>query len=610
MSIQPLLLLALAVAARVTELFVRDGDICYRLVPRSMTGGGLLAQPGWLDLAVPVVFLLALGTTAATVARWRPRSEELRAAAGDALWLLAFPLLMGLSLYVGVERWLVTPVFDLPSTLRFIQFVLAFAAMNVFMDDLALRNRWARGGVALILAAALAFTQDLTSGPESAMLRPIVILSSIGTLLGVTAWALRRAYRQSPARALVSASLVGAVACFVVAAARSNQISTLVLPSLALVIGAATIRSSKPWPRRVALGGLVSLGLFISLVLPRLLTKEQREGMVENAPFHPHVEYVGRLRVSYDDLRVRDVAVRLARVLDAANAVSRDVYGVSPDVAQLHIGGIAPGGFFAKFPDGIEGNLPSEQIARLMLDRAFLDAPTGSVDDLDPVNAILHEYAHLYGVVPYLPWIMGPEEEGWATYAATQLSQRLFERHGAALWDPPYDYARRARAIVGSNLRGRAVLWSHLDEYGGFRLWHALGLRDGEQALFRRRWGVTDRGMQRFLLMFSRPAAARRVADTFGRADFVASGRAAPVRVSDAVSRADFARFAESLGTESEPMKKRFEKRAGELLHPGVVVPASRGLVDGGIAMLVLVVGVAVVRRRAGGAVEIVTSPR
>ena len=171
------------------------------------------------------------------------------------------------------------------------------------------------------------------------------------------------------------------------------------------------------------------------------------------------------------------MAMCIAHVLEAANEVSRETFGVSPDIKHLTIWGIAPGGFYAEFPNSIVGNFPSEHFLQLGLNKAYLNAPERSASDADPVNMILHEYAHLYGIVPYEPWFMGSEEEGWATYAATRLSLRLYEKYGAGLWNPPYDYAQRARAITTSNLQGHPVVWSHPYEFGGFKMWHALGER-------------------------------------------------------------------------------------------------------------------------------------
>lgn len=581
-------LLLLAVASRWASLSLLNVSPYYRMAPRSFTGSGFLVQPAWLDLAVPAVFILALWTA---VPRERPKASALGKAALDALWILAFPLLAGLSLFLFVQRWLVKPDLDWASLLRFLQFVLAFVAMNVFLDHVTVRNVWARRGLALTLAAVLALSQDLISGPEMAPFRILILLSSVGTLLAATTWALRRVYRQSPVRAIVTATLVGGIGCFLVVAVRSDHIFPLALPALALLAGAATIGSARWWPRVIALFVVVALGLSCSLLLPRLVSPEQRAQMAESAMSAAHTEAIGQMTVSYDDPRVREVAVRMARVLEAANRVSRDSFGVSPEVRRLTIGGIAPGGFFADFPDGIVGNLPSERAAKQLLDSTFLNAPDASIHDLDPVNTILHEYAHLYGVVEYMPWVMGPEEEGWATYAATRLALRLYEKHGAGLWDPPYDYASRAREITRSNLQGRPVLWSHPDEFGGFRLWNALGERDGEVPLFQKRWRATRRDQKRFLLMFSDPEAARHMAAAFGETEFASFGKAAPVPLAQAVSREDLLRFLERAGVPPEPMTSRYDKRARQLIRPGVTVPESRKVLDGVIALLVLGVG-------------------
>ncbi len=304
------------------------------------------------------------------------------------------------------------------------------------------------------------------------------------------------------------------------------------------------------------------------------------------------------MTVSYDDPRVRDVAVRMAHVLEAANEVSRETFGVSPEIEYLTIGGIAPGGFYAGFPNSVTGNLPSERAAKLWLDEAFLNAPERSIHDLDPVNGILHEYSHLYGTVPYMPWLMGPEEEGWATYAATRVSLRLYEKYGAGLWDPPYDYARLARAITTSNLQGHPVVWSHANEFGGFKLWYALGERDGEEALFRKRWDLTQRHEQRFLLMTSNPHAARQLAGGFGEADFAAYGKAEPVLFAQAISLQDYRHLAGMLDTPTDQIKASYDQRANRVIQPGVSVPKPTSIWGGVLALGVLALGLTARRRQ------------
>jgi hypothetical protein len=595
MKRQTWFLLLLAAAARCLSLFVLNTDPYYRLVPRSLTGGGVLVQPGWLDLAVPLVFVVILWTSKPTE---RLTAKSLGQGALDALWILAFPLLTGLALFLYVQRWLVTPTLNGATLLHWIQFALAFVAINMFMDSVSVNNRWARRGLALLLTGALALTQDVMFGADAALAQIVAVLSSPGVLLAITALALRRVYRQSPWRGTLAAVLVGGITCFLVVAVRSESWLTLLVPALALLIGAFAMRSASPWPRRVALGGSLAIGLLLSLLLPRLVPPEPASHLAEDSLTSAHTETAGTLTISYDDPRVRDVAVRLAHVLEAANEVSRETFGVSPEIKYLTIDGIAPGGFYAGFPNSVTGNLPSERAAKLWLDEASLNAPDRSIHDLDPVNAILHEYSHLYGTVPYMPWLMGPEEEGWATYAATRVSLRLFEKYGAGLWEPPYDYARLARAITASNLQGHPVVWSHPDEFGGFRLWYALGERDGEEALFRKRWDLTQREEQRFLLMTSNPGAARRLAGGFGETDFASFGKAEPVRFADAISLEAYLRLAEMLDIPPDQMKASYARRANLLIRPGVRVPRSAGIWDGVVALGVLAVGIAARRRQ------------
>ena len=88
-----------------------------------------------------------------------------------------------------------------------------------------------------------------------------------------------------------------------------------------------------------------------------------------------HSELIEGIRVRYDDIRVRPVAIQLAHVLAAANEVSRETYGVSPDVNELVIRGFESGGFQAKFPHGIEGNFLSPRYVEPCLDGSYLNDP-------------------------------------------------------------------------------------------------------------------------------------------------------------------------------------------------------------------------------------------
>jgi hypothetical protein len=319
------------------------------------------------------------------------------------------------------------------------------------------------------------------------------------------------------------------------------------------------------------------------------------------------------ITVRYDDIRVRTVAMRLAHVLAAANQVSLEAYGISPQVNELVIRGIEKGGFHAQFPHSIAGNLESPRYIELCLDSTYLNDPNGSIHFPDPVNAILHEYSHLYGGVPYIPWIAGgkegAEEEGWATFSATRLSRRLYEHFGSGLWTPAYNYAARAEAITQANLAGHSVYWSHDNEYGGFRLWYALSQRDGEAALYRKRWELTRRDFS-WWFQINDPAAARQIATSFGWADFVSFGSEKVVRFDQVHALQDLQPLEELDGLTADRIKANYARNASLLIDPAIKVPARGPLVlDVALSLLFIALFAAIQRATAGQALSSSPSP-
>ncbi|MFQ5751009.1 MAG: hypothetical protein ACE5HI_03355 [bacterium] len=564
------------------------------MLPRSFIGRGVLIEPSWLDLIVPFMAIMMLWSV-------RPKSHldgrGTTLAILDAVGLLMFPLLTGVGLFLYVSQWLVIPQITLPTFLRWIQFTAAFLAINMFIDALPLKNKWGKRGVILLAVLAMGTLQDWLNN----QFLILSIASSVGTTFVLTVLAFRPLYLQSPWRAVLAAAIVGAIICFLVVAVRSDSMFTLFLPFLALLIGALTIKSSKRWPRWVAVAAVVAVALFLSIGLPRIVSPEFAEMLDERPTPTKYTEEVGSIAVHFDDSRLGDVAKKMARVLEAANEVSKEEFGVSPQVKHLTIWGIFPGGFYADFPDKINGNLISERFIDLAQDSSFLNNPNRSIHFLDPVIGILHEYSHLYGVIFYWPWLNGAEEEGWATYAATRLALRLFDKYGPELWDPPYDYAAQARAITESNLDGHPVAWSHAHEFGGFRLWHALGERDGEEELFRKRWDLTRRDALRMLMFISDPQAARRMADGMGYEDFVSFGTAAPVSFKEVYALKDQQVLADLMENPVEDAKTRYERLANKPVNPSIKVPRSHRHIDIILTFVVVVLafGVNMVTKQA-----------
>ncbi len=288
-----------------------------------------------------------------------------------------------------------------------------------------------------------------------------------------------------------------------------------------MAMGAFLLRRKTLKPAVIALLITTLFSFSFGYLLPELLNNSFFSEMNERKTGTlSHMEQIGTITIKYDDERVRPMLVRLARVIEAANEISEEVFGVSPKVRTLIVSGFAPGGFYGQFPDAIVGNFISPLYVERCLDSSFLKVDVATIDFPDPVNAVLHEYAHLFGIASYFPWVFGAEEEGWATYGAVTLSRLLYQKYGSELWDPPYNYAAFATAIEDSNLNNRPVSWSHPEEFTGFQLWYELGTKMGVEALFRKRWAATRRDPFPPRFFLNDPTQAMAVVNAFGREPF------------------------------------------------------------------------------------------
>jgi hypothetical protein len=586
------ILVALVVASRVLSFFFLKAEPTYVFVPRSYVGGGFQTLPALLDLVVPVVVIYCFWPGR----RFNGRTiQSGRLAIWDAMSFLIFPLVAGLSLFAYEAPWQILPNVTLATFLRWLQFVASYLAWNMLLDELSVKSRWQRLATVPILALSLGLLQDAYSGIQD----PFRVLLSVGLTLTWTVLAFRRRYCQSPLVATLAAAIVGGISCLLIVMGPTESAFPPLLMLIAFLAGALTIRSRRWWPRWIALASIAAVGLFLSLAVPRFFPPAQRADFLFQEPPPSHAEQIEGVTVRYDDVRVRDVAIRLAHVLAAANQVSQEAYGISPQADELVIRGFEEGGFRAEFPHRIRGNFLSQRFIDLCLDSSFLNDPNGSIHFSDPVNAILHEYSHLYGTVPYLPWVMGAEEEGWATFSATRLSRRLYERFGPGLWNPPYNYAARADAITRSNLAGHPVYWSHPNEYGGFRLWYSLTQRDGEETIYRKRWALTRRDFRSWSwwVQINDPDAARRVARAFGLADFVSFGSGKVVRYDQVYTWQDSQPLGEMLGLSEDKIRANFARDANRPVDPTVRVPAGRTLaLDMTLSLAVLALFVAMKR--------------
>jgi hypothetical protein len=584
------LLLSLVAASRIVSFLFLKGDAPWVLVPRSLVGGGFQVRPTLLDLVVPAVIILCLWPL-----RRSDESSNRRLAFTDAACLLLFPVAAGLSLFAYGALWHARLDLTTTTSLRWLQFVGAYVAWNMMLDQALRKPRWQRVAVVAILFLGLGPLEDAFPGVDEPIFT--VLFISVGLTLTLTVLVLRRRYLQSPVVAMSAAAIVGAICCLLAIGGASESLFTAYLPVLAIFLGALTIGSPRWWRRWVALTSIVAVGLLLSLWFPRLFPPTERSNLLGREPAAIHAEVIDGITVRYADVAVRSVAIRLAHVLAAANEVSKETYGISPKVNELVIRGFAEGGFHGEFPHKIVGNLPSRQYADRCLDPSFLNDSRLSIHFPDPVNAILHEYSHLYGMVFYSPWVGGAEEEGWATFSATRLSRRLYQRFGRRLWSPPYDYAALADEITKSNLAGHPVYWSHANEYGGFRLWYRLSQRDGEIALYLKRWTLTRRDYPGWWYQINDPGYARRMADSFGLADFVALGSGSVVPYDQVYTLQD-AQTDELLGLSANEIRAMYSRQASALIDPRIKVPKPKNVALDVLLSLLVVGAFAAIRLR------------
>jgi hypothetical protein len=180
--------------------------------------------------------------------------------------------------------------------------------------------------------------------------------------------------------------------------------------------------------------------------------------------------------------------------------------------------------------------------------------------------------------VPYFRWLPGAEEEGWATYSAIVLSQLLHEKYGDSLWSPAYDYARQAEKITRRNLAGRAVVWSHPNEFGGFRLWYALARETGVKELYRKRWEATRRDLNVALMLYSNPDAARKMIRVFGRECFEKYAEGIPEKFGKLYSQEEYLEMARLTGMDTVRIGQMCRMAKERPVDPRIIVPVEKSV--------------------------------
>jgi hypothetical protein len=550
-------------------VFIKTDPLFY-LSPRNFNGRGLMTMPVLLDFLIPVLVIILLWKNQR---KFSFHAGNIRMVLpGLLVWVV--PAITGFVLSHYIQQTYVAFSFGLINFSRYLLFLLTFYAINLFADNLEISGKFHRRMVLFIFIFFIAFAQDVF-GKSNTMFLFMALLSSVGAVTALIAIAMRRFYKKYPVETFAVVSFMGIFIIFFIYNVRSTSFFTILLPSAAMYLIAFLLYCNCKRSFKIALMLTpVIVALFLNYGLQFMLSPEQANEIIgTGSSGKMYEEQVGSVKVEYRNRKVRSIAIKLAKVIDAANKVSEQTFGVSPQVDELVISGFGYGGFHAEFPHRIVGKIISEKYIKSCADSALLNNPDLTPNFPDPVNAVLHEYCHLFGGVPYFQWMPGAEEEGWATFGATRMSLLLYSHYGKNLWSPAYNYAAQADKITQLNLSGKAVAWSHPNEFGGFKLWYRLYKDVGLRTLFRKRWTVTRRNLRGSLLLESHPDKARKVALTFGLKRFRLYGQAKAFRFGERYSLSDYSPLSKLAGVNEAMINNLFAMLKGRTISPAVIVP-------------------------------------
>jgi hypothetical protein len=494
---------------RITVLAFDKFDIQSILVSRSFVGNGLLSKPLFSELLFSILIILLLFRKEQIK---KPQLSDLTSGIINSIWFISFPIITGLCLFTFKQQYYFKLQFSEMILMRWFYFCLSFVAVNLILN-LNPFQKFIRFILIISILLLSSFLQDFASNPYSLSV-PIGIFAGVGLTQALSIIAFRNAFKNSFWAGVFSALISSIVVCFLILGGVSNSLFTLFFPFAALIVAAITMRSKSLKPRIIGLGAISLVCLFLSLVLPKLVAPQYGDGMRENRSEKiKYQESVNGIQINYNDTSVHKSLAQLTKILQAANQVSHENFGISPDIKWITVYGIEIGGFNAVFPQGIAGNFLSLKYLNNILDSSFMNNPNLSCQFPDPVNSILHEYAHLFGVFPYQNWI-GTESEGWATYAATRLSKLIYQKYGPTIWQPAYNYSKIADSINASLLSGHPLIWSHPEEVGSFKMWNDYENKKGLQDVFKDRWLFTSRDKNSVFIKENNPSVVTDFIDT------------------------------------------------------------------------------------------------
>ncbi len=566
-----LVILGLIVLFRILNIVLFNDDPLFYLSPRNFNGRGLLITPGWVDFLIPLLVIFVFWNKEKKVIfEFKKTIKPIIA----AISIVLAPVITGLLLNNYVQKSFVSFELNTSLILKYLLFILSFTAINVFADNVRFQKKIINVLVLATGITAIAYTQDMF-GTGNPMYILMALLNSVGLSAVLFSIGLRKYYKKYPLETVFATAIAGIFIVFFVFSGLSVSFFTILLPFISMAT--VSVCWYKNWkPRtKIVVGSLpFVLVILLNYALPGLLPPELANEFVERKNEENFiVERYEDITVKYKDPGLKEIALKLASVIHAANDISKRELGVSPEVKELVISGMGTGGFHAEFPDRIVGRIISEKYIQNCNDSSFLNNPELSPNFPDPVNAILHEYSHLFGTIPYHKWFPGSEEEGWATYSATRLSKLLYKEN-KNLWKPAYNFGEQAEKITKLNLSGKAVAWSHPNEFGGFNLWYALGKRLGLTSLYDKRWEISKHDLKNGSLFYlSNPAFAEKAVETFGKENFLKYGKFKPVKFGEIYSKKSYLYLAETSGIDTSRISKMYDFMKNRIIDPSVPLP-------------------------------------
>jgi len=137
-------------------------------------------------------------------------------------------------------------------------------------------------------------------------------------------------------------------------------------------------------------------------------------------------------------------------------------------------------------------------------------------------------------------------------------------------------FRQQAEKITHRNLAGKAVVWSHPNEYRGFRLWYYIGEETGLHTLYRKRWATTRRDMNMALILYSGPAAAGKTIGAFGAELFRKYGMSDPLSFGSLYSREEYLTMARLTGIDTLRNLQMYRMAKERVIDPRVPMPGFR----------------------------------